>query len=106
MFGALRAANLAVLFIAQASSEHSICFAIRQEFTYIARKAIEEAFFYELKEGLLSSIGQIDNCSIVAAIGESMSHMPGVSGIFFGALGSAKINVLSMAQGIIFTELS
>ena len=28
-----------------------------------------------------------------------MSNMPGVSGIFFGALGNAKINVLSVAQG-------
>jgi aspartokinase/homoserine dehydrogenase 1 len=28
-----------------------------------------------------------------------MSNMPGVSGIFFGALGDARINVLSISQG-------
>ena len=36
---------------------------------------------------------------MIAAVGESMSNSPGVSGIFFSALGKARINVLSIAQG-------
>lgn len=99
LFGALNSANVAVMFIAQASSEHSICFAIKDMMTANAKKAIEEAFFYELKQKLITNIRVINGCSIIAAIGESMSNMPGVSGIFFGALGDAGINILSISQG-------
>lgn len=87
------------MYIAQASSEHSICFATKSISTVAAKTAVEEAFFYELKQGLVTRIRVIEDCSIIAAVGESMSNMPGVSGIFFGALGDARINVLSISQG-------
>ena len=87
------------MYIAQASSEHSICFATKSVSTELAKVAVEEAFFYELKQGLVTRIRVIEDCSIIAAVGESMSNMPGVSGIFFGALGDARINVLSISQG-------
>ena len=99
LFGALKAGNISVMFIAQASSEHSICFATRDSNAEQAKKSIEEAFFYELKQGLVSQIRVISGCSIIAAVGESMSNMPGVSGVFFGALGDAGINILSISQG-------
>lgn len=99
LFGALKSASISVMFIAQASSEHSICCAFKDSFAAAAKKAVEEAFFFELKNGIISKISQISDCSIIAAVGESMSNMPGVSGLFFGALGNAKINVLSTAQG-------
>ena len=97
--GALKSANISVMYIAQASSEHSICFATKSISTVEAKTAVEEAFFYELKQGLVTRIRVIESCSIIAAVGESMSNMPGVSGIFFGALGAARINVLSISQG-------
>ena len=87
------------MYIAQASSEHSICFATKSVSTIAAKIAVEEAFFYELKQGLVTRVRVIEDCSIIAAVGESMSNMPGVSGIFFGALGDARINVLSISQG-------
>lgn len=99
LFGALKAASISVMFIAQASSEHSICFAIKSTAEVVARKAIEEAFFYELSSSGVSNLRIIKNCSIIAAVGESMTHMPGVSGVFFGALGNAGVNVLSISQG-------
>jgi aspartokinase/homoserine dehydrogenase 1 len=99
LFGALKSANISVMYIAQASSEHSICFATKLVSTAAAKIAVEEAFFYELKQGLVTRVRVIENCSIIAAVGESMSNMPGVSGIFFGALGEARINVLSISQG-------
>lgn len=99
LFGALKTANISVMFIAQASSEHSICFATRSSNAMKARDAIREAFFYELKQGMVSDISVIERCSIIAAVGESMSNMPGVSGLFFTALGGASINVLSISQG-------
>lgn len=99
LFGALKTANTSVMFIAQASSEHSICFATKQSNAAIAKKFVEEAFFYELQQNLISSILVIEDCSIIAAVGENMSNTPGVSGIFFRALGDARINILSISQG-------
>jgi aspartokinase/homoserine dehydrogenase 1 len=99
LFGALKNAQIAVMYIAQSSSEHSICFATTSQSVNKAKAAIEEAFFYELKQGYVSDITVIDHCSIIAAVGERMSHTPGVSGLFFGALGSASVSILSISQG-------
>lgn len=99
LFGALKSAHISVMFIAQASSEHSICFATKTVHAARAKTAIEEAFFYELKQRFVSDIRVIDGCSIIAAIGDSMSHVPGVSALFFGSLGGASINILSISQG-------
>lgn len=99
LFGALKTANISVMYIAQASSEYSICFATREINADCAKDAISEAFFYELKQGLISDIRIIRNCAIIAAVGEQMSNTPGVSGIFFSALGDASINILSISQG-------
>lgn len=99
LFGALKAANISVMYIAQSSSEYSICFATKESFAESAKSSISEAFFYELKQGLISNIKIIFGCAIIAAVGESMNNTPGVSGIFFGALGEASINVLSISQG-------
>lgn len=99
LFGALSTCNVSVMFVAQASSEHSICFATHTVYAERACEAIKNAFFYELQQKYISNIRVIYDCSIIAAIGESMCHMPGVAGLYFGALGDASINVLSIAQG-------
>ena len=79
--------------------DDSICFATKAASTTAAKSAVETAFFYELQQGMVSKVSCIEDCSIIAAVGESMSNMPGVSGIFFGALGDARINILSISQG-------
>ena len=99
LFGALSTSNISVMFVAQASSEHSICFATHSIYAERACEAVRNAFFYELQQKYISNIRVIHDCSIIAAIGESMCHMPGVAGLFFGALGDASVNVLSIAQG-------
>ena len=55
LFCALKAAAVSVMFIAQASSEHSICFAIKSSAEEVAKKAIEEAFFYELNASTVTN---------------------------------------------------
>ena len=64
-----------------------------------AKAAIEEEFEKELKAQLISNVDVTTPCSIIAAVGDGMSEMAGVSGRFFTALGDAKINVLAIAQG-------
>lgn len=99
LFGALRAQAINVVLISQASSEQSICFIIAAEKSLIAKRVIEEAFYGELKKGLIQSIQIQNDVSILAAVGDSMAYSPGVAGQFFTALGLARINVRAIAQG-------
>ncbi|MBI3556921.1 MAG: bifunctional aspartate kinase/homoserine dehydrogenase I [Deltaproteobacteria bacterium] len=99
LFGALREVGVSVVMISQASSEHSICFAVPQSQAALTRKTVEQAFFAELHHGQIQTIGITDDCSILAAVGDNMVKHPGVAGRFFGALGHAGVNIRAIAQG-------
>jgi aspartokinase/homoserine dehydrogenase 1 len=99
LFGALRDVGVSVVMISQASSEHSICFAIPEVQADLARTTLERAFFAELHHNQIQMIGVTDNCSIVAAVGDNMVDHPGIAGKFFSALGRAQVNIRAIAQG-------
>lgn len=99
LFGALREVNVSVIMISQASSEHSICFAVPATEAVRAKAAIEQAFYAELHQGQIQTVAVSAPCSIVAAVGDRMVETPGVAARFFGALGSAGVNVIAVAQG-------
>jgi len=99
LFGALRAAEISVVMISQASSEHSICFAIPDEHAPRAKSAIEKEFYAEIHQGALDRVEIARGKSIIAAVGDNMVEKPGVSGQFFSALGRAGINIHAIAQG-------
>ncbi|HVY64853.1 MAG TPA: bifunctional aspartate kinase/homoserine dehydrogenase I [Gammaproteobacteria bacterium] len=99
LFGALREAGVSVMLISQGSSEHSICFAVRDDVAENVRKVVERAFAVELNEGQVQRVGVTRNCAIVAVVGDDMAGMPGSAGRFFGTLGQAGINVRAIAQG-------
>ena len=99
LFGALEAKDVSVILISQASSEHSICFAVPQSQADVAREAAEEAFYAEIDQGRIQTVDVTPNCSILAVIGDRMSGTPGVASTFFGALGNAGVNVRAIAQG-------
>ena len=99
LFGALREVGVSVVMISQASSEHSICFAIPEAQTSLARTTLERAFFAELHHKQIETIDVLPNCSILAAVGDNMVDHPGVAGKFFTALGNARINIRAIAQG-------
>jgi aspartokinase/homoserine dehydrogenase 1 len=99
LFGALRAADISVVMISQASSEHSICIAIAEVHADRAREAVSKAFFAEIHQGLLDRIEITRGRSILAAVGDNMADQPGVAGKFFGALGRAGVSVDAIAQG-------
>ena len=99
LFGALREVGVSVVMISQASSEHSICFAIPEAQTDLASATLERAFFAELHHGQIETIGAMRDCSILAAVGDNMVHHAGVAGKFFSALGKAGINIRAIAQG-------
>ena len=99
LFGALRSAKVNVVLISQASSEHSICFAVSEIQAEPARIAMHDCFRYEIQMGLIEKIQVSDQVSILAAVGDNMAQSPGVSGQFFTALGRAGINIRAIAQG-------
>jgi aspartokinase/homoserine dehydrogenase 1 len=99
LFGALRDVGVSVVMISQASSEHSICFAIPEAQATLARTTVERAFFAELHHNQIQMIDVTEDCSILAAVGDNMVDHPGVAGKFFTALGKAQVNIRAIAQG-------
>jgi bifunctional aspartokinase / homoserine dehydrogenase 1 len=99
LFGALRRAGVSVVVISQASSEHSICFAVPEAQVEVARTVVEEAFAAERTEGVISGVEVERGCSILAAVGDAMALRPGVAARFFGALADVGVNVRAVAQG-------
>lgn len=99
LFGTLESVGVNVVLISQASSEHSITFATVEEQAERAKLAIEEEFHKELKQSRISQVDVQTPCSIIAAVGDGMKLVAGVSGRFFSALGDAKINILAISQG-------
>ena len=70
LFGALGRQKVNVILITQASSEHSICFAIVPEQAAITLSALQSEFKHELEAGLIDPIYLEENHCIVAIIGE------------------------------------
>jgi bifunctional aspartokinase / homoserine dehydrogenase 1 len=99
MFNALSQQNISVILISQASSEHSICIALMQEDSDKACRILRSTFSGELSSGLISSVNNECNLSIVAVVGENMRHMPGVAARVFTPLGRNGINVKAISQG-------
>ncbi len=99
LFGALREAQISVILISQASSEHSICFAVPEAMAAAAEAVVRDAFASELAENQIQSIELRRNCSVIAVVGDGMSGIPGIASRFFGALGNAGISVNAIAQG-------
>lgn len=99
LFEALAREKINVILISQASSEHSICFAIDSRVREQARESIEAEFRYEIKSGDMDRVAIADGLAIVAIVGERMKHNPGTSGRMFAALGKNGINVSAIAQG-------
>ncbi|KAL7545017.1 hypothetical protein ACHAWF_008391, partial [Thalassiosira exigua] len=99
LFGTLETLGVNVVLISQASSEHSITFATVEEQVTLAKEALEEEFRREIEASRIQSIEVKQPISIIAAVGDGMQSIAGVSGKFFSALGAAKINVLAISQG-------
>jgi bifunctional aspartokinase / homoserine dehydrogenase 1 len=98
LFRALASHRVNVILISQASSEHTICFAVVKSDLAHARRAVAEEFRYEL-QSKLTSLDERPNQTIVAIVGEGMKGAPGVSGKVFQALGRNNVNVSAIAQG-------
>ena len=99
LFGALAEGRISVILITQASSERSICFAIEPRDLELATELLRKEFALERGAGLVDDLAVENPCSIIAAVGEGMREVPGISGRVFGVLGHHRVNVRAIAQG-------
>jgi len=99
LFGALSERGVNIVLITQASSEHSICFAVKNDQVEAAIDATNEEFHQEQVRGTINPVHYDNDCSIISVVGEGMKHQPGIAGIVFSALGDQQINVIAIAQG-------
>lgn len=99
LFSALSDRKVNVIFITQASSEHSITLAVTEDQVAVARQAIVSEF---RDEKALSKVDEVlveSGLSVVALVGDHMKSSVGLSGKAFDALGKNGINIRAIAQG-------
>jgi bifunctional aspartokinase / homoserine dehydrogenase 1 len=99
LFGVLRDSGISVILISQASSEHSICFAIPEAQAVRAEEAVRQAFDAELRGGQIQHVEVTLGMSILAVVGDGMAGAHGVAAKVFNSLGDAAISVRAIAQG-------
>ena len=99
LFETLSNHNINVVFITQASSEHSICIGIQNQDAEEAKQAIDATFEIEIAQNKIDAcIVEKDLC-IVALVGENMKNHQGLSGKMFSTLGKNNVNIRAIAQG-------
>ncbi len=99
LFTALAREKTNIILITQASSEHSISFAVKPNDARKAKKAIEKEFAYELRAHQIDEVEIEDQLCVVAVIGSNMKSAVGVAGQMFSALGRNGVNIRAIAQG-------
>ena len=99
LFETLAQEKINVILITQASSEHSICFAISNNDALSAKQVINATFENEISLNKIDPIQVENELAIVALIGDNMKNHQGISGRMFSALGKNNINIRAIAQG-------
>jgi aspartokinase/homoserine dehydrogenase 1 len=99
VFQILQQKNIAVVLISQASSDHSICFAVMQRDASTVLKELTENLGYEIQRHFIERVFADQNCAIVSAVGDEMIGATGVAGKFFDTLAKANVNIRAIAQG-------
>ena len=99
LFEALSLEKINVSLITQASSEHSICFAISNNDALKAKTAIDTEFSYEIEHAKIEPVIVEENNAIIALVGDNMKSHQGISGKMFSTLGRNNVNIRAIAQG-------
>ncbi|HLF66318.1 MAG TPA: bifunctional aspartate kinase/homoserine dehydrogenase I, partial [Gammaproteobacteria bacterium] len=99
VFSLLQAKNISIILISQASSEHSICFAIPGVQAEKALQVLNEQLAFELQEKIIEKITLDPDCSILAIVGEGMIGRRGVIAKLSQSLADANVNIRAIAQG-------
>ena len=99
IFTALAEAQVNIIMISQASSEHSICIVCLQSEADRARDRLEKDLADVIASRRIQRVGVQKDLELIAVIGDNMKGQVGLSGRLFSALGEKKVNILAIAQG-------
>ena len=99
LFEVLSVSNINVIMITQASSEHSICIAVRSEDDLKAKEVIDTEFAFEISLQKVAPASIENNLVNVAIVGDDMKNHQGISGKMFSSLGANNVNIRAIAQG-------
>ena len=98
-FEVLSQANISVVLITQASSEHSICVGISANDINEAEHIVNDTFAYEISRGKINPVIVEADLAIIALVGDNMKSHQGLSGKMFSTLGRNNVNIRAIAQG-------
>ena len=99
LFETLANEQINVILITQSSSEHSICVGIEENAADDAKRAVDEAFDFEIERLKVEPLIVERDLAIIAVVGDKMKSHPGISGKMFSALGKNGVNVRAISQG-------
>ena len=99
LFEALSIAHINVIMITQASSEHSICIAVRNYDNKEAKLVIDTEFAFEVSLNKVAPAKVENDLVNIAIVGDNMKNHQGISGKMFSSLGGNNVNIRAIAQG-------
>ncbi|WP_131783390.1 bifunctional aspartate kinase/homoserine dehydrogenase I [Legionella gresilensis] len=99
VFEILKYTEINVLFISQASSEHSICLAIPANFAKKANDVLLENLQFDIERKYIRGIYCDLDCSILSIVGDNMIGAIGIMSKLSVALAKANINIRAISQG-------
>ena len=91
--------NINIIMITQASSEHSICVALKNEDAKKGKRLIEKEFLSEIELKKIDPVKLEENLVNIAIVGDKMKDHQGISGRMFSSLGFNNVNIRAIAQG-------
>ena len=99
LFESLSLANINVIMITQASSEHSICIGLRSGDADKAKEIIDQEFAFEIAQNKVAPADVEHHMVNIAVVGDHMKNHQGISGKMFSTLGANNVNIRAIAQG-------
>ncbi|MFZ4620676.1 MAG: aspartate kinase [Bacteroidota bacterium] len=99
IFSALARAQVNVMMISQASSEHNVCIIVPRKDCAQGVKVLRDEFSIDIAKRIIDDITVKEPVSIVAVVGEGMIGSKGIAGKTFAAVAQADVNIIAIAQG-------
>ena len=99
VFDILHRTEINVLFISQASSEHSICFAVPADCVSRVIETLNESLSADIERKNIEGIYADPDCAILSIVGDEMIGTLGIASKLSTALAKANINIRAISQG-------
>jgi len=99
IFSALARAQVNVMMISQASSEHNVCIIVPQKDSHKGVSVLRDEFSVDIAKKIIDDVSVKEPVSIIAVVGEGMIGTKGIAGKTFDAVAKADVNIIAIAQG-------